>query len=240
MNFNSVSRCCGSLSLLTILYWSVVLNMDARWQVSKNRQDFFSIFFWADKHFLRELSRKISYSPQTFFRDDVYTFILLPVAKIFLPFRIVSIQVRLMFCLVVIITTQSHDEDKHPERTQNKTNYKECHGMMSGTKVRSIFWVGSYGWLFQLIFLVVVQPSNSQPIKIQNMIDQNNANASVIFFIERVRTSRPYDREMLFVMMAHPSSTLCVTLEVVWVFPVREPCWCKRCRDRVCQHIAIE
>jgi len=43
--------------------------------------------------------------------------------------------------------------------------------MMSGTKRKSIFWVGSYGWLFQLILRFVVQPvrwNKTIPTSIQN------------------------------------------------------------------------
>jgi hypothetical protein len=87
-----------------------------------NGQDFFSNFFWGDKHFFKGLSRKISYSPQTFFRNGFKHFILLPTTKNFLPFRIVTIQVRLMFCFVVMISHKEDEEDKHSHRAQNKTN----------------------------------------------------------------------------------------------------------------------
>jgi hypothetical protein len=52
--------------------------MDAAWQVPKNRQELFSIFFRGHKHFSKEVSMVLSYYRQTFFGGVVQPFILLP------------------------------------------------------------------------------------------------------------------------------------------------------------------
>ncbi len=55
--------------------------------------------------------------PTNIFPQQFQSFYLTPKAKNFLPFRFISIQVRLLFCFVVMIAQEEYEEDEHPHCT---------------------------------------------------------------------------------------------------------------------------